>query len=64
MDERFIIHRLRATRLAAIIGIILMGISIIYYFFADHIYRVDLIVIMVIMAITKWITMIYYKKTN
>ncbi len=64
MDERFIIHRLRATRLATIIGTILMGISIIYYFYADHIYRMDLIVIMVIMAITKWTAMIYYKKTN
>lgn len=64
MDERFIIHRLRSTRLAAITGIILMGISIIYYFYADHIYRMDLIGIMVIMAITKWIAMFYYKKTN
>ena len=64
MDERFKNHRLRSTRLAAIIGIILMGLWIIYDFFATHICRIDLIIIMVTMAITKWISMIYYKKTN
>jgi len=64
MDERFKIHRLRSTRLAAIIGIILMGLWIIYDFFANHIFRIDLIIIMVTMAITKWISMIYYEKTD
>ena len=64
MDERFKIHRLRSTRLAAITGIILMALWIIYDFFATHIFRIDLIIILVTIALTKWISMIYYKKTN
>ena len=64
MDERFKIHRLRSTRLAAIICIILMGLWMIYDFFINHIYHIELIIIMIAMVITKWISMIFYKKTN
>ena len=58
MDERFVIHRLRSTRLAAIVGVIMMGAWTIYEF------QWELIIIMGVMAITKWVFMLYYRRTD
>jgi|GEM_PF-6016527 hypothetical protein len=64
MDERFAIHRLRATRLAAIIGVLLIGLDMIYEFFAHNIFRVDLIAILIAIGVTKWISMFYYARID
>jgi hypothetical protein len=58
MDERFILHRLRSTRWAAIMGVILMAAWTIYEF------HWELIIIMGVMAVTKWIAMLYYRKAD
>jgi hypothetical protein len=58
MDERFILHRLRSTRWAAIMGVILMAAWTIYEF------HWELIIIMGAMAVTKWIAMLYYRKAD
>lgn len=58
MDERFVMHRLRSTRWAAIVGVIMMCALTIYEF------RWELIIIMGVMAITKWAVMLYYRRTD
>ncbi len=58
MDERFVMHRLRSTRLAAIVGVIMMGAWTIYEF------RWELIIIMGVMAVTKWAAMLYYRRID
>ncbi len=58
MDERFIMHRLRSTRWAAIVGVILMAAWMIYEF------HWELLVIMGSMAVTKWAVMFYCRKTD
>jgi hypothetical protein len=58
MDERFVMHRLRSTRLAAIVGAIMIGAWTIYEF------RWEKLVIMGAMGVTKWIAMLYYQKTD
>ena len=64
MDERFIMHRLRSTRWAAIVGIILMAVWMSYEFFARNIFRWDLLIVMGGMGLTKLIAMLYYQKTD
>ena len=58
MDERFVMHRLRSIRLAAIVGVIMMGAWTIYEF------RWELIIIMGVMAVTKWAAMLYYRRID
>jgi len=58
MDERFVIHRLRSTRWAAIVGVIMMSAWTIYEF------RWELIIIMGVMAVTKWAAMLYYRRID
>lgn len=64
MDERFVLHRLRSTRLAAIAGVIMMSIWLSYEFFANKIFRWDIMIVMIVMAVTKWASMLYYQKTD
>ena len=64
MDERFKMHRLYSTRFAAIIVSILVGILFGYNFLVNHIIRWDLFSILIVMAVSKIIAMVYYRKTN
>ena len=64
MDERFIMHRLYATRFSAIIGIIIAGFWLGYGFYVKNIIRWDLFSILVVMAVAKIAAMVYYKLTN
>jgi hypothetical protein len=64
MDERYLIHRLKATRFAAIVCAILMGTWMCYEFYVRKIFRPDLIVIVGAMAAAKLGAMIYYRRTN
>jgi hypothetical protein len=64
MDERFLIHRLRSTRLAAIVGVIVMGVLMIYELLVRGSLSWQMLVVISAMAITKWGTMLYYQKTD
>ena len=64
MDERFILHRFYATRLATIVGAVLMGVWFNYEYFAHHIIRYDFLIILFVMALTKVAAMVYYRWTN
>ena len=62
-DERFIMHRFRSTRLAMIVGILMMGLWFNYELLINSQWRLDLIIILAAIAITKVGAMIYYHAT-
>lgn len=64
LDERFIVHRYKATRLAMMVGIILMFGLFTCYIVASRVIRWDLFVVICVMAVTKVIAMTYYRRTN
>ena len=64
MDERFIIHRYKATRVAMMVGIILMGVFFWYEYISNRMVRWDLLLIMGAMAVAKVGVMLYYRRTN
>jgi len=64
MDERYLIHRLRSTSLAGVIGAVSIGVWIMFQLITKNIIRWDLFIILLIMAVVKISTMIYYKLTN
>lgn len=64
VDERFIMHRYISTRWAVLVGVILMAIWVNYEFLVNHLLRVDLLVILLAMAVTKVGVMIYYHLTH
>jgi hypothetical protein len=64
MDERFIMHRYKATRLALFVGIILMGALFFYEYISIRSIRYDLFIIMCAMAVAKVSAMIYYHKKH
>jgi hypothetical protein len=64
IDERFLMHRLRSTSLAAMTGVLLTGSLYYYDYFRLHIVRWDLIAIIVSMALTKLAAMAWYHFTD
>ena len=64
MDERFEIHRLKATRLAAIAGVLTACGWYLYSFLAHGLMRYDLFVVMIVMGVVKVGAMAYYRKAN
>jgi hypothetical protein len=64
IDERFLAHRYKATRLATMVGAILMFVFFTYDLVTRREIRWELILIMCAMAATKVLAMFYYKRTN
>jgi len=64
VDERFVMHRYISTRWAVIVGVVLMAIWVNYEYIVNDTLRVDLLVILTAMVITKVAVMIYYRLTH
>lgn len=64
LDERYFVHRLKATSWAGICGAVAMGIWVLVQFWTKNIVRYDLFVILGIMAAVKVGLMIYFTKMN
>lgn len=64
VDERFIMHRYHSTRWAVIVGMVLMAAWVNYEYFVNHNLHIDLIVIMLVMAVTKVAAMVYLQRTH
>ena len=60
VDERFIMHRYISTRWAVVVGVVLMAVWVNYEYIVNHTLRLDLLIILGAMAITKVAVMIYY----
>jgi hypothetical protein len=63
-DERFIMHRFKATRLSLMVGMIAMVGFFSFEMFVHREIRWDLLGILVVMAVTKLGAMLYYQRTN
>jgi len=64
VDERFVMHRYYSTRLAVTVGAIVAGAWIYYDYFIKGILQSELLVVLLVMAVTKIATMIYYRLTH
>jgi hypothetical protein len=64
VDERFLVHRLKATSIAAIAGgVLAMGLFA-YHFWADHVWSWELFSIGAVMAVVKQGLMAWYRHKN
>ena len=64
VDERFLLHRLRSTSVAAMVGGAVAGGLFLYHYFARHELRWDLMVVLLAMAVVKTAVLIYYRITD
>jgi hypothetical protein len=64
MDERFVMHRYISTRWAVVVGVVLMFLLFNYDYFVNHTLRLDLLIILVAMLVTKVAVMVYYRLTH
>ena len=62
VDERFIAHRYKATRLAMAVGIALIVGFFFYAYVAGNVIRWDLFIILCAMAVTKVVAMVILGK--
>jgi hypothetical protein len=60
-DERFVMHRYKSTSHAAVVGAVAMGGWFLYQHYARDTLRLDILVIMLAMAVTKLGSMLYYR---
>lgn len=64
LDERFIMHRFKSTRLAVLAGIVMLFAFFTYHVVVDKTIRWDLFSVMAAMAVVKICAMLYYRRTN
>ncbi len=61
MDERFLVHRLKSTSLAGVVGGLLASGLFVYQFFAHDVARWDLLAVAVTIALVKLGGLAYYR---
>jgi hypothetical protein len=61
MDERFLVHRLKSTSLAGVVGGLLASGLVVYQFFAHDVARWDLLAVAVTIALVKLGGLAYYR---
>jgi len=64
IDERFVMHRLKATRLSAIAGALALGGWYLYYYLTTDQVRHDILSVLVLMAVVKVGAMVFYRRTD
>jgi len=64
LDERFILHRFKSTRLATLVGMIMMFVLFTYHVVVNKTIHWDLFSVPLAMAVVKVGAMLYYRKTN
>ncbi|MGD8698268.1 MAG: hypothetical protein PVJ43_03190 [Gemmatimonadales bacterium] len=64
VDERFIMHRYYSTRIAMIVGMVVLAGWFFYEHFINGVLRWDLFIILMVIAVTKVLAMIYFRITH
>jgi len=64
VDERYLMHRLRATSLGGIAGAITASVLFAYYYFADQVIRWDLLAVALVIAVVKLGALAWYRTTD
>lgn len=63
LDERFVEHRYRASRLALVVGVALLGAWFLYERYANGVTHLEIAAIIGLMVLTKVGAMVYYRLT-
>jgi hypothetical protein len=63
-DERFLVHRLRATSIAGLCGGVVAMVLFAWHYYADHVWTWELLSVGLTMAAVKWAVMLWYRFTN
>jgi hypothetical protein len=63
-DERFIMHRYYSTRFSMIVGMVLIVAWFSYELIVNQILRLDLAIIVVAIAVSKILAMVYLRITQ
>ena len=61
VDERFLMHRLKATSIASLVGGILAMALFAYHNWVDHVWNWELLSIGITMAVVKQGLMLFYR---
>jgi hypothetical protein len=61
IDERFLMHRLRSTSLAGVVGGLLASGLFVFQFFARGVARWDLLAVAITIALVKLAGLAYYR---
>ncbi len=64
IDERFVLHRYKASSHAAVVAAVLLASFFLWDFYGHGTVRVDLLTTLCAMAIVKVAAMIYYRRTE
>lgn len=64
IDERFLMHRLRASSLGGIIGGTVAVLLWFYRYTVDHRFSWDLLAVALTIIAVKWSVMIWYRTTD
>lgn len=64
VDERFLVHRLRATSAASFAGMIVAMGLFLYHVLANHVWNLELLAIGIAMVVVKQGLMLWYRFTN
>lgn len=64
IDERFLLHRFKATSHAALVAAALAAFFFLRDYYRGAGVRVDLLIILLAMVVTKLAAMIYYRRTD
>lgn len=63
-DERFVLHRYKATRFSIIVTAITVVVIYNYDFLVNHIINKNMLIVMSVMVVSKLVAMLYYRFTN
>jgi hypothetical protein len=61
IDERFLMHRLRSTSLAGVIGTLLAAGLWSWRYYVDHVWSWDLFAVVVTVAVVKVTAMVWFR---
>ena len=64
LDERFVMHRYKSTRVAVLAGVLATFALYNYQWFAHHVIRWDYLAILAVMAAGKVGMMLHLRRTN
>jgi hypothetical protein len=64
LDERFLMHRLRSTSVAAVVGGTVAALLFAYRYYFHHVWSWDLLAVCLTIVVTKWSLMIWYRVTQ
>jgi hypothetical protein len=64
MDERFMIHQMKAMKLATRVGAVLIGALLLYRLYVKGYFDWQLFVVVVAMGVVKMTALLYLRRTN